>query len=194
MSDPIIKPLYESICKAQSLIYGMTNTLTEANFYKQPSPNAPSIGWHVFHVARIADMLQASFPARQEVWDQDNLIAAFGLEAANLGLLQHGATLSAEDATRIPIIIGKERLMRYARTVFELADTVVKDLTLDDLYTPRESIRKIDWSATPLVEGQGLEVMLIEDIMFHSSHTQRHQGMIEALIGATLDRPGTATV
>lgn len=194
MSDPIVDSILGNINWTQNRMLRDTSALTEAEFCRQPSPSAPPIGWHVFHVARLADMLQASFPNRQQFWDKEKLAAEIGLDPTKLGLLQMGATQSHADAANIPIVIGQERLIAYARSAFDLTDDVLQDLTVDDLYTPRESILKINWSAQPLTEGKGADGLLFDDVQFHMTHTQRHLGMIEALIGATLNREGTATV
>lgn len=194
MRDPIVNSLIERTNWTHHKIYNMMDELTEQELCEQPSSAAPSIGWHGWHIARIADMLQASFPNRQQVWEKENLASTFGLDPSKLGLLQQGATLSPQDASTIPSVIGKERLINYARTVFDLSTEVMSSLTLDDFYARRESMLKIDWSTRPPSEGKGSEVVLIDDINFHLGHAQRHLGSMEATIGITLNRSGTATI
>ncbi len=194
MSDPIVKSIIDLISWTQNRMIRETSSLTEAEFCQQPSPTAPAIGWHVWHVARLADMLQASLPDQAQYWQQAGLVAKFGLEPARLGLLQFGSTQSSQEAADVIVALGQEPLIEYARTVFEMTDAALKELVLEDLYTPRESILRIDWNARPFTEGRGADVLLFDDLKFHMTHSQRHLGMIEALIGAMFNREGTATI
>ena len=192
MVDPIVQAL--SPQWTQNQLYHFLQDLTDEELFRQPSPIAPSIGWHIWHIARNADMFQASFGDRLQVWERDNLVATYGLKPSKLGLLQMGVLQTPQDAILVPKTIGKDRLVTYVHTVFEAVDDVFSKLTVDDLYRPRESILKIDWSAAPMIEGKGSDVLTIEDIVFHATHSQRHLGMIEALVGVIFERKGTATI
>jgi len=194
MSDPIVNSILENITWTQSRIIREASSLTEAEFCQQPSPTAPPIGWHVWHIARLADMFQASLPCREHYWEQAGLVAKFGLEPSRLGLLQMGATQSPQEAVDVIGTLGQERLIEYARSVFDMTDAALKELELEDLYTRRESILRIDWNARPFTEGKGADVLLVDDLKFHMTHSQRHLGMIEALIGTMFNREGTATI
>ena len=194
MSDPIVKKILGTISWTQNRMIRETSSLTEAEFCQQPSPAAPPIGWHVWHIARWADILQASMTDLQEYWEKAELVVKFGLDPTKLGLLQMGSIQSPQEAAEVISTMGQDRLLEYARSAFDMTDAALKELALADLYTPRESILRIDWNATPLTEGKGAAVVLVEDLIFHSTHSQRHLGMIEALIGAMFSREGTATV
>ena len=194
MSDPIIQALHGAVSWTQSKLIKETRALTETELGQLPSPKAPPIGWHVWHVARLADMLQASMLDKEQHWKQTGLVAKFGLDVTNLGLLEMGATQSPEDASGTILALGQEPLIEYAQTVFSMTESAIEELTLEDLYRPCESILRIDWSASPLTEGKGADVILFNDLQFHMTHAQRHLGMIEALIGAMFEREGTATV
>jgi len=183
-----------NISWTHSRIYSNTINLAEDDLLTQPSITAPSIGWHVWHIARWADMLQASFSDQSEIWKETDLVSEFGLDPSKLGLLQMGTSLSHQDACAIPIAINKERLMDYAKTIFDLCDDAMADLMDEDLYTARKSILKIDFSTSPAVEGEGNDVLLNDDLAFHYGHANRHLGMIEALIGVMFNRSGTATI
>jgi hypothetical protein len=194
MSDPIVQWIIGSTAWAQDALIENTQPLTEPEFCQQPSPNAPPIGWHLWHIARWADILQESMTDQVEYWKQAGLPAKFGLDPTKLGLLQMGTSQSSQEATDVIITMGKEPLLEYARTVFDMAVSALEALTLEDLYTPCESIIRIDWSTTPFTEGKGEDVLLFNNFEFHIGHSQRHLGMIEALIGAMFNREGTATI
>ncbi len=194
MSDPIVKSLSGGISWIQNRLIRETNSLTETQFCQQPSPSAPPIGWHVWHVARWADILQASMTDQKQHWELAGLVVKFGLDPMKLGLLQMGSIQSPQEAADIISTMGKEQLLEYARSAFDMTDDALKELALADLYTPRESILRIDWSARPITEGRGANVLLFDDLKFHMNHSQRHLGMIEALIGVMFNREGTATI
>lgn len=194
MSDLIVNAILGGITWSQNALIDKSQALTEAEFCQQPSPKAPPIGWHVWHVARWADILQESMTDQEEHWKQAGLAAKTGLDPTKLGLLQMGTTQSAQEATDVIVTLGQEPLIEYAQIVFEMAVSALEELTLEDLYTPRESILRIDWSATPFAEGKGADVLLYNDLDFHMGHSERHLGMVEALIGAMFNREGTATI
>ena len=90
-----------------------TGALPAEQFLAQPSPTSPPIGWHLFHVARWADRMQASFGPHVsaalaaacypgEVWVQDGLARIWGLEAKRLGFL---------------VAVGQQHLFDYAGQV-----------------------------------------------------------------------------
>ena len=194
MSDPIVNSILENITWTQNRIIRETSSLSEEEFCQPPSPTAPPIGWHIWHVSRLADMLQASLPKREQHWERAGLVAKYGLEPSRLGLLQMGTTQSPQEAVDVIGALGQERLIEYAQSVFDMTDAALKELSLEDLYTPRESILRIDWDARPFTEGRGADVLLVDDLKFHMTHSQRHLGMIEAIIGVMFNREGTATI
>ena len=194
MSDPVIKEILDTISWTQNRMIRETSNLTEAEFCRQPSLAAPPIGWHVWHIGRWADILQASMTDLQEYWEKAELVVKFGLDPTKLGLLQMGSIQSPQEAADVISTMGQERLLEYARSTFDMTDAALKELALADLYTPRESILRIDWSARPFTEGRGADVLLFDDLKFHMNHSQRHLGMIEALIGVMFNRAGTATI
>ena len=191
MTDAIIQALDPGW--AQNSLYRFLQILSEEELFYQPSLTVSPIAWHIWHVARCADMLQASFRG-QQVWERDQLVTMYELDAAKLGLLQMGALQDSQDAAIAPKQIGKNNLLSYSREVFDCVGEVFASLTRDDLYEPRESILKINWDARPQVEGKGRDVLTVNDLTFHHGHSQRHLGMVEALVGVLFERQGTATI
>jgi|GEM_PF-5133097 len=194
MTDAILDMLSRRVAMTPSRLNKLVGNMTETEMNQAPSKAAPPIGWHIFHIARWSDIFQSSFLNREELWFADSLRDKYRLSDIPLGLLEMGTLMTDEDATRLPEVMGRENLMAYSQAVFELANHALDDLTIDDLYAMRESILRIDFSADPMTEAPGKQVPTINDIMFHIGHVHRHLGMIEGLIGATLDRSGTATV
>ena len=194
MDNRTVKLLAGDINWVHSLIYGNTKGLTEEELFKEPANTAPSIGWHVWHIMRWADMFQASFLGRSEIWKAQNLVSDFELDPSKLGPLQMGMELNNEEACAIPKAIGKTRLMDYTKSVIDACKQATSDLKDEDLYHSRKTIYKLDTSTKPATETEGEDVMTINDFLFHIGHASRHLGMIEALIGAVFSRSGTATI
>ena len=168
--------------------------LTEEDFLRQPSSVAPPIGWHVWHIARWADMLQGSFDGYSEIWKDKDLVSEFGLDASKLGVLQMGVRMSHQDACQLVATIGQERLLEYSKTVFDLCQQAMAGLTDEVTFVRRTSIIQADFSVDPPIEIEGFENEIIGDLDFHKGHVLRHLGMIEGLIGVMFERPGTATM
>ena len=183
-----------------------TEDLTNEQITQQPSPTAPPIGWHLFHIARWADRLQASFSIKSseleqpshlpsEIWTVEGLAKQWGLNPERLGLLETGAGMAVDEVV-IVASLGKSILLEYARRTFSEVEQAVRELTVEQLEHPRQSILpEIQVSSTgqPYFSGKR-NVVILNDLIFHISHTGRHLGMVEALRGAMFAIPGTASV
>lgn len=182
-----------------------TETLSVEQFVIQPSPTTPPIGWHLFHMARWADRLQANFGYDSsesvggscypgEVWIRDGLAERWELEPKRLGFLETGAGMKIEDAVNVAAV-GQPQLLDYATKVFTLADQTIADLPRTELSQQRPSILpRFQRTLTgELTYTEEKTVDVAADIVFHISHAGRHLGMIEALRGA-LGLHGTASV
>jgi hypothetical protein len=194
MSNDIMNRFVGNINLNHSRFLDYARDLTEDELLRQPSRTAPPIGWHIWHIMRWADMLQASFPDHTEVWKTRNLSAEYGLDSTTLGPLQMGTSISHEMACHIATTIDRERLMAYTQTVNTLCQQALAGLQDDDLLRPRTSIVRLDFSTNPPGETAGDTVPLIHDLDFHLGQANRHLGMIEALIGVMFDREGTADI
>lgn len=194
MGDKVVELLVGRMNRTHHFIEVTVKQLSQDDLCLRPALTAPPIGWHVWHISRWADWFQASFPAQSQLWEAHQLMSKLGLDDMALGPMQTGMTMSHDDAAQIPIIIGKEQLIDYMKTVFALNQTVLSDVTLEDLYQPRESFAKWDSVDGEVIRAKGKDVTLVDDIGYHLTHANRHLGMIEGLIGAILDRSGTASI
>ncbi len=188
-------------------ILRLADALSEEEFTIFPSPTAPPIGWHLFHLVRWADRLQASFPnvspeeaqdasLPRQFWVVDEIPARWELDPKRLGWLEMGAGMTIEASTDL-MAVGKEMLMDYARKSIDAANAVFETISDDILMLPRYSILPaydVD-PDTGAVFGAGpREATVLFDLQFYCSHQNRHLGMIEALRGAMFSIPGTASV
>jgi DinB superfamily len=179
--------------QVHELIVQVTSDLSDQQLAHRPpdvAPSvAPSIAWHLWHITRWADFLQASLagmdaelerrlgPGRQ-IWEIEDLAARWGLAAA-AGYRGTGMGLDDEGSSRLRLP-GKGLLLDYGRRVFPKADRAVAAVNEElfmrpctDLYERRTSIGTA--------------------VMSHLTHASRHLGMMEALKGM-LGVRGTATL
>ena len=158
-----------------------TEDLSEEQLTRHRAPTVPAIGFHLWHIARMADRLQAFLsPDRQEFWEADGLAATWGLDAQHLGRAQVGAGLDEDVSVRLPLP-SKETVLDYARRAFSAADNAVRSLTGEELSKSKPMLFPAERDAiTGLV------------ILMHLAHAHRHLGCIEALRGTEGIR-GTAT-
>lgn len=195
--------LLQRVAFIHQLLLRTTEDLSEEQFRWRPSPTAPPIGWHLWHMARWADRLQAVFPsertpARAEphpdrgIWQQEDLARTWGLEPAQLGLMETGAGMDPDHAAALAEL-GRDRLLGYARRTFAALDQVVSELSPKDMTLLRPGAQDYGIAEGELRRIPGRETTVADDLLFHVSHGGRHLGMIEALRGA-LGLRGTATV
>ncbi len=154
--------------------------LSEDQVRWQPHAASPSIRFHLFHIARCADSLRNYITQGDgQLWERDRIAARWGLDPAQLGLGENGATVDPEVAMRLPLP-DKPELLAYAERVLAETDRVLAQV--DDAAFGREVPA---WGGEPMAIG-----LLVADSLEHLS---RHLGMIEALKGVQ-GLAGTATV
>jgi hypothetical protein len=154
------------------------------------TPHSPSIAFHVWHVSRWADLLQARMPGMTEmlgrtlgegkqIWDDEHLSEQWGLARLDLGGDATGMGMDDDVSAALPLP-PKDRLLDYARRAFEAANRAVDAADEEQL---RESCTDL----------YGRKTSVGAAVLGHLAHVNRHLGMIEALRGVRGLR-GTATV
>jgi len=173
------KALVQQVTTLHKLALAVTSELTEEQLSWFPGPDAPCPGWHFWHLARWADILQAGRPGREgrgeQIWLAENLAAKWGHSPESLGPLAAGQGMETDVC-----LAGKEALLDYGRRAMAAADEAVAHLEASHLGLPSQ-LR----AAGPSTVG--------EDLVFYVGHSSRHLGMLEALRGA-LGLKGTATI
>ncbi len=176
-----------------------TEDLTEDQFSWVPGSHAPPSGWHLWHIARWTDRVQASFPAADgapvgEVWEDGQYCAAWGLNPTSLGVLQSGLGMDQQAAVEVVRQAGQARILAYAKRSFAACDSALDRLCAADLETIRDSISAFHIDENQrVVPAPPANTTVAADLAFHFSHASRHLGMIEGLRGA-LGLHGTASV
>jgi hypothetical protein len=167
------------------LVEGLDDEVMHRRF----GANAPSIAFHLWHIARWADRLQAHVPSMSpviakrlgpgsEIWESLRLAPGWGMPA-RLGAHDTGMELSDDESSALPLP-EKTALLDYVKRTFAAADRLFAATRDEDL-----AVRG------PGLYGPESSVMLA--LISHQGHLQRHLGMIEALVGVA-GRRGSATL
>lgn len=204
MQDVIIATIASRIHLVHRWLLDATVSLSEEAFYQRVGVTSPPIGWHLWHISRWADRVQASLPRSTDpeyyqpdpnhgIWEQEGLVAAWDLNPATLGTLEDGSGMTHDDAAALPHRVGKTALIDYATRVFAALDSAVSELTPEQCRSTRRSVMEYEISNGKIYKAPGKETTLAADLGFHLSHANRHIGMIEALRGV-LGQEGTISV
>lgn len=190
---PPISAIAYRVGQAHALILKVTSDLSDDQLTGRPAPVppavAPCIGWHLWHLSRWADLVQASIPGMtpelerrlgraSQIWEAEDLAARWGLSTDALGYRQAGTGLDDNESATLPLP-GKDVLLDYARKALGAVDRAVA--AVDD-----------QQFQTRCIDLYGNETSVGTAVMSHLSHANRHLGMIEALRGV-LGVRGTAT-
>ncbi|HWC30284.1 MAG TPA: DinB family protein [Dehalococcoidia bacterium] len=155
----------------------LADELTDEQLRRRPGPLAPSIGFHVWHLARWADHDRALIDGTPQIWESRDLATAWNLTAGDLGKAKAGTEMS-DDASETLTLPPKDALLEYTKEAFDALDATLGRKSPDDLYA----------SFGP----QGTAKPLADYLFVFLTHDNRHLGMIEALRGM-LGLKGTAS-
>jgi uncharacterized damage-inducible protein DinB len=188
-SQEIVPFLVQETSWIHSSLLRVTSDLDEELFHARPGPKAPSIAFHLWHMARWADAFQAAAPnfaselarigPRNEIWKERSLAAEWSIDVA-LGWKGAGTGLD-DDASASLRLPGKAVVAVYAREAFDAAEGVLGAIRDDELLI--ETTNFFDDDPWPL----------LQHFTWHFGHGARHLGMMEALKGV-LGLRGTATI
>jgi uncharacterized damage-inducible protein DinB len=180
MGDPIVERLKYGYRLRQRWFLSAVENLTDEQFAWQPTPTSHSIAWNLWHAARFADYLQAKIPlmtpslarklgSAQQIWKQEDLAAAWGLDSSMLGWDETGMEMDDKTAAtlRLP---GKEALLAYARRAFAAAERAVDAIDDEEFRAIYKS--PVEW------EGEG---PICSYVISYLAHNEFHRGQIAAI-------------
>jgi hypothetical protein len=195
MSSMVTATLTQRITGAHEQLLGAASEADEDQFRRWLGPNVPSIGWHVWHMARWADRVQALLPImiaedgrsaapQAEIWEADSLASKWQFDRTNLGYGQTGMEMgdSAAASLRLP---DKASLIDYARRAFSAAEE-----TFGGIRDGQLARRGPDVMYAGRVDR---ERSVCEAVIGHLSHASRHLGMMEGIRPLLLQKPGSMT-
>ncbi len=175
-------------------ILQLVAALSDEQVTQQAAPTAPSIGFHLWHLARWADHLQAAIPgmaavlgqrlgAREQIWASEQLATGWQLADASFGFDDTGMGMDPTTALALP---PKAIMLAYIERAFAAAEQAI-DAIDDVLFTAVEQPQ-------PGTDGiRPADATIGAAIVSHLLHENRHLGMIECLVGLQ-GTAGTATV
>lgn len=175
-------------------ILGLTADLSQKGFARQAGPFAPSIGWHVWHLARYADRLQANLNETAELWESGRYTEKWVLDPESLGPLNNGLAMPPGKTAEVVENAGKEEILQYAADVFASVAAGLSTLYPETLEEIRPSAFRYEWQAGKVTPQPERVAPLGEDLVRYFGHASRHLGMIEALLGAVFEIEGTASI
>lgn len=185
MSDSIAVQLSDRMRQIDEQLLSVVQQTTEEQLTWSDRPTAPSIAFHLWHIARWADRNQAflasvtdSSADSQEIWHSKNLASIWGLDSSVLGSGETGLGMSDEDAANFSLP-SKSELMEYAGQSLGLLDSQYASVTDEML-------------AAQAADASGRQTTVAAAMLSHLTHASRHLGMIEALRGIQGQR-GTAS-
>src|SRR5574339_674274 len=99
MTDTIMAEISSRYRLNHENLLELVNYLTEAQMAWTPNATTPSVGFHVWHLARWADYLQELINGRgSQLWEKEELAAHWNMETASLGYAQTGMSMEDETA------------------------------------------------------------------------------------------------
>ena len=193
MRPSLAAPIGRRIRDLHSLVLDSVVGLPEEEVFRRRGRTGPPMAFHIWHLARWADRLQARLPQltprleerlgeRREVWVAERIAVRWGLEDPGLGFGSTGTGMDheAEVLLRLPSLVA---LREYAVQAFDFATRSIESVDDAEFVTACEDL--LHESGEPTSVG----ALLIR----HLEHLSRHLGMIEALRGL-LGQPGSATI
>ncbi len=147
--------------------------LTDEQIAWAPNAKSPSVGFHVWHMARWADYLQELINGRgSQLWEVEGLAAKWNLASGSLGYAETGMEMDEASAIalRLP---GKLLLLDYVRRSFLAAQRAVAGINDSEFFQVYACLHGENWH-----DGQIGPIVIT-----WMTHDNRHLGMIECLIG-----------
>ena len=157
----------------QENLLELTSGLSDEQIAWTPNATTPTVGFHIWHMARWADYLQELFNGRgSQIWDREGLADQWQMATESLGYAQTGMEMdqASASALRMP---AKEVLLDYARRTFRLAQQAVATLRDEEFFKVYECFQGENWH-----DGQIGPI-----VVTWMTHDNRHLGMIECMIG-----------
>lgn len=160
--------------------------LDDDRLARRLGPTAPPPAFHLWHMARWADRLQARVsaavprlgPGQDEIWARERLADAWRVTVP-LGTFDSGMEMGDDIAATL-VLPGKATLVDYAARAFAAAQRAFAAVSDADLELRGKDLYDKEGTVAAMLVG-------------HLQHLNRHLGMIEALLGA-MGESGTASV
>ena len=146
----------------------LTDGLTDELSAYQPAAGANSIGWLIWHSARVQDAQVADIAGTEQIWSSDGWVDRFGLDLPR-GDTGYGHT--AEDVGKVRA--GADLLAGYYRAVHAMTLDYVTTVTGEELE------RIVDKRWTPPVTASARLVSIVDDCAQHLGQAAYVRGIAD---------------
>jgi len=180
MPTPALYDVLYSFKDIHKIIIGLADDMNDEQLNWKPEGYSTSVGFHLWHLARESDYLQAAilqhYPLFREefgdglqIWQKESLAWKWGFPD---GLQETvGTGLSDEVAGTLPIP-KKDELLDYLKRSYEAIESFIE--LLDQNYSTFENVDE--------ELKQNIEMIRLNLLVF-LNHDCRHLGMMECLKG-----------
>jgi hypothetical protein len=141
--------------------------LTDDQLAARPAPDANSIGWLVWHLARVQDDHVADVAGTEQVWTAQDFVTRFDLPFDSAAT---GYGMNSEEVGHVRV--GAELLADYLRAVHEATLTYVATVT------PEELDRIVDERWDPPVTLGVRLVSVVNDDTQHAGQAAYVRGLL----------------
>ncbi len=128
MSSNIIPTLRKWHERAHRDILDATAELSDRELFWKASDEGVPVAWHMWHIARFADITQSAFTDTEQAWHAQGIAKSWGFDPDRLGLLEGGTGMDQAYAAGIEWPAGRE-FRSYVETAFETAISATKQVT-----------------------------------------------------------------
>ncbi len=160
--------LVDAFGRIREVVHEVLDGLPAEHLDVRPDPQANSIAWLVWHLARVQDDHVADVAGRPQAWTEDGWAERFGLE---LPVVDIGYGHSSDDVARVSRL-STELLTGYVDAVHARTVEFVAGLTDDDL------ARVVDERWDPPVTLGVRLVSVISDDLQHAGQAAYLAGML----------------
>jgi hypothetical protein len=182
MADNITRLLATGYTSTHEQLLKVVDGLDDRHIMWTPIKTAPSIGFHLWHMARWADYLQEMIGGSTgQIWETEGLASEWGFHDSDLGFAATGMGLDDNASASLPLP-KKDVLLEYVRRVFAKADHAVGTMSEEDFHRTVRDRHGAEWQ----------EAEIGDAILSWFKHDNRHLGMIECMLGVQ-GLHGTAT-
>lgn len=180
MAESIASQIGDRMHQIDQQVLTVLRNEDEDRLHWTEGATAPSIAFHIWHIARYSDRNQAMLAnlfggSGAEIWESHGIAERWGLETSKLGGVQTGMGMSDTDSADLKLP-EKADLLAYTEWTIRLFEEQIG--RLDDEALSRETT--------------GNSTTVGAALLSHLTHASRHLGMIEALRGVQGER-GTAS-
>jgi hypothetical protein len=182
MADNVMDCIAEYYHSRHELLLKLIVGLDDQQIRWKPNKTTPSIGFHVWHLARWADYVQEMITGTgPQIWEKEKLAAQWGFGDTNLGFAETGLGMDEDVSASLPFP-NRDVLLDYAQKAFKEADHAVDTISDDQFHRRVQDRHGAEWK----------ELAIGDAVLNWLVHDSRHLGMIECMLGVQGLR-GTAT-